>query len=85
MRGDHCPEGMPAWEEPLRQQLTVEQVSLLWGPPRFGHKGQKQFEFQPAREAEAEVFLAFGVLESGRGEAGTGQGDPPLRGPKVSS
>lgn len=77
--------GAQAWEEPLRQQLTMEQVLLLSGPRRLGHKGQKQFEFLPAREAEAEVFLVFGALESGRGKAGTGQGDLPLRGPKVSS
>lgn len=79
---DHGVVWTQVWAEPLREQLTAVLVKLPSGPALFGHNGQNQFECLPA---EAEVFLVFGVSESGRGKAGTGQGDPPPRDPKVSS
>lgn len=49
----------------------------------FQSQGQNQLECLPA-EAEAEVFLVLGVLESGRGEVGTAQRGPPPRDPEIS-
>lgn len=37
-----------------------------------------------SRRSRAAVFLVLGVLESGRGKAGTGHGGPPLRDLEVS-
>lgn len=70
--------------EPLRQWLTIELVLFPSGPLLFSHKGQNQFECLPEGKAESEVFLVLRVVEYGRGEAGTGQGGPTPRDPKVS-
>lgn len=43
----------------------------------FSHLGQTQSECPPAGEAEAELFLALGALETGKGVVGTGLRGPP--------
>lgn len=78
--GSECISG----REPLKQVLTIELVLLPSGPLLFSHKEQNQFECLPEGEAEAEVVLLLGVVESGRGAAGTGQGGPPPTDPEVS-
>lgn len=70
---------------PLRQRLTMLPASLPSGPLLFSHEGHHQFECLPAGEAKTEVFLVLGVLEFGKGKAGTRQGVPPPRDPEVSS
>lgn len=78
----HGPERTQVWEDPSGMGRLSHQshhpLGLCFSVTR--HKISLS-----ACQLEKQVFLVLGVLESGKGEAGTAQGGPPTRDPEVSS